>query len=186
MNFKLMILPAALEGIGMNISCILTHWLLPVVTWRACDPMYSAEDYGLGHTGVDFCYVEAALVADPTVTWTERRLLKKRALGNWNSPGLEQRIWPAAMGLSNSELNNPCWPVVWKIVLGSCGLSYQSQFTTLSSFSKGWAHWNVHISKAPACTATTENGWEIKRKNQRESLIRVHVYAWGEIPLSVV
>ena len=33
-----------------------------------------------------------SVVADPTVTWTERRLLKKRALGNWNSPGLEQRI----------------------------------------------------------------------------------------------
>ena len=64
MNFKSMILPA-LEGIGMNISCILTHWLLPEVTWRACDPMSSAEDYGQGNTGVDFCYVEAALVADP-------------------------------------------------------------------------------------------------------------------------
>ena len=91
MNFESMILPAP-KGIGMNISCILTHWLLPEVTWRACDPTYSAEDYGLGHTGVDFCYVEAALVADPTVTWTERRLLNERALGNWNSPGLEQRI----------------------------------------------------------------------------------------------
>ena len=64
MNFESMILPAP-EGIGMNISCILTHWLLLEVTWRAGDPMFSAEDYGLGHTGVDFCYVEAALVADP-------------------------------------------------------------------------------------------------------------------------
>ena len=64
MNFESMILPA-LQGIGMNISCILTRWLLLEVTWRASDPMFSAEDYGLGHTGVDFCYVEAALVADP-------------------------------------------------------------------------------------------------------------------------
>ena len=61
---KYMILPAP-EGIGINISCILTHWLLPEVTWRSCDPMSSAEDYGQGNTGVDFCYVEAALVADP-------------------------------------------------------------------------------------------------------------------------
>ena len=64
MNFEYMILPA-LQGIGMNISCILTHWLLLEVTWRASDPMFSAEDYGPGHTGVDFCYVEAVLVADP-------------------------------------------------------------------------------------------------------------------------
>ena len=121
-----------------------------------------------------------------TVTCTEWHLLNERALGNWNSPGLERGIWPTAMGLSNSELNNPCWPVVPKIVLGSCGLSYQTMFTIFSSFSKGWAHWNVHMSKVPACWATTENGWEIKRENQWESLIHVHVYAWSEIPLSVV
>ena len=73
MNFESMILPA-LQGIGMNISCILTRWLLLEVTWRASDPMFSAEDYGLGHTGVDFCW----------------HLLNESALGNWNSPGLEQ------------------------------------------------------------------------------------------------
>ena len=55
MNFESMILPA-LEGIGMNISCILTQWLLPEVTWRAYDPMSSEEDYPKrSHTGDDFC-----------------------------------------------------------------------------------------------------------------------------------
>ena len=42
MNSESMILPPP-EGIGMNIRCILTHWLLPELTLRAYDPMSSAE-----------------------------------------------------------------------------------------------------------------------------------------------